>query len=100
MQQQQRRQKQIVRQQLQVLHAVSLAYFLNATLNGIFFHCLLLSTGNIFVPMVAHAVHNAFALVLCHIKVCFRHQVQTVLPANHKIHSRLFDRQGWQNAVG
>ncbi|CAM9419980.1 unnamed protein product [Ectocarpus sp. 4 AP-2014] len=51
-----------------VLHAVSLAYFLNATLNGIFFHCLLLSTGNIFVPMVAHAVHNAFALVHCHIK--------------------------------
>ncbi|CAB1097781.1 unnamed protein product [Ectocarpus sp. CCAP 1310/34] len=51
-----------------VLHAVSLAYFLNATLNGIFFHCLLLSTGNILVPMVAHAVHNAFALVHCHLK--------------------------------
>ncbi|CAM9208962.1 unnamed protein product, partial [Hapterophycus canaliculatus] len=52
-----------------VLHAVSLAYFVNATLNGIFFHCLLLSTGNIFVPIVAHAVHNAFALVHCHLKV-------------------------------
>ncbi|CAN0016470.1 unnamed protein product [Scytosiphon promiscuus] len=51
-----------------VLHAVSLAYFVNAALNGIFFHCLLLSTGNIFVPIVAHAVHNAFALVHCHLK--------------------------------
>ncbi|CAM9638151.1 unnamed protein product [Ectocarpus sp. 12 AP-2014] len=51
-----------------VLHAVSSAYFLNATLNGIFFHCLLLSTGNIFVPIVAHAVHNAFALIHCHLK--------------------------------
>lgn len=48
---------------------MSLAYFINATLNGIFFHCLLLSTGNIFIPIVAHAVHNAFALVHCHLKV-------------------------------
>lgn len=36
-----------------------------------FFHGLLLSTGNIFVPIVAHAVHNTFALVLCHLKVRF-----------------------------
>eukprot|EP00752_Nemacystus_decipiens_P001531 g1501.t1 len=51
-----------------VLHAVSFSYFINAALNGMFFHGLLLSTGNIFVPVVAHAVHNAFALVHCHLK--------------------------------
>lgn len=57
--------------QPQVFHAVSVSYFINAALNGMFFHGLLLSTGNIFVPIVAHAVHNAFALVNCHLKVRF-----------------------------
>lgn len=55
----------------QLLHAVSWAYFFNAALNGMFFHGLLLSTGNILVPIVAHAVHNTFALVHCHLKVRF-----------------------------
>lgn len=50
---------------------MSVSYFINAALNGMFFHGLLLSTGNIFVPIVAHAVHNAFALVHCHLKVRF-----------------------------
>lgn len=55
----------------QLLHAVSVSYFVNAAVNGMFFHGLLLSTRNIFVPIVAHAVHNAFALVHCHVKVRF-----------------------------
>jgi len=52
----------------QSLHAASLAYFLTATFAGVFFHGLLLSTGNIFVPMVAHAVYDAIALVRYHVK--------------------------------
>lgn len=51
------------------LHAATWAYFLNATLSGLFFHYLLLSTGNIFVPIVAHAFYDAFALVRYHLKV-------------------------------
>eukprot|EP00903_Cladosiphon_okamuranus_P013591 g12658.t1 len=51
-----------------LLHAVSVSYFINAALNGMFFHGLLLFTGNIWVPIVAHAVHNSFVLVRCHLK--------------------------------
>ncbi|CAM9568887.1 unnamed protein product [Ectocarpus sp. 6 AP-2014] len=51
------------------LHAATVAYFLTATLSGMFFHGLFLSTGNIFVPIVAHAVYDAIALVRYHVKV-------------------------------
>ncbi|CAM9203915.1 unnamed protein product [Ectocarpus sp. 13 AM-2016] len=51
------------------LHAATVAYFLTATLSGMFFHGLFLSTGNIFVPIVAHAAYDAIALVRYHVKV-------------------------------
>ncbi|CAN0111903.1 unnamed protein product [Pylaiella littoralis] len=51
-----------------LFHAVSWAYFVNAALSGMFFHGLQLSTGNMFVPVVAHAAHNAFSLLHCHLK--------------------------------
>ncbi|CAN0111505.1 unnamed protein product [Pylaiella littoralis] len=51
------------------LHAATFAYFLAATITGMFFHGLLLSTGNIFVPIVAHAVYDAITLVRCHFEV-------------------------------
>ncbi|CAM9418933.1 unnamed protein product [Ectocarpus fasciculatus] len=51
------------------LHAATVAYFLTATLSGMFFHGLFLTTGNIFVPIVAHAVYDAIALVRYHVKV-------------------------------
>ncbi|CAN0016265.1 unnamed protein product [Scytosiphon promiscuus] len=51
------------------LHAATLAYFLTATISGMAFHGMLLSTGNIFVPIVAHAVYDAIALVRYHVKV-------------------------------
>lgn len=54
-----------------MFHAVSWAYFVNAALSGMFFHGLQLSTGNMFVPVVAHAAHNAFSLLHCHLKVRF-----------------------------
>lgn len=53
----------------QSLHAATLAYFVTATVSGVFFHGLLLSSGNIFVPIVAHAVYDAIALVRYHVKV-------------------------------
>ena len=54
----------------QSLHAATLAYFVTATVSGVFFHGLLLYSGNIFVPIVAHAVYDAIALVRYHVKVC------------------------------
>lgn len=53
----------------QSLHAATLAYFLIATISGMAFHGMLLSTGNIFVPIVAHAVYDAIALARYHVKV-------------------------------
>ncbi|CAM9382385.1 unnamed protein product [Ascophyllum nodosum] len=52
-----------------VFHAATWAYFVNAAVCGMYFHWLLLSTGNIFVPIVTHAVYDAFALIFCHLKV-------------------------------
>eukprot|EP00752_Nemacystus_decipiens_P001536 g1505.t2 len=56
------------------LHAATLAYFVTATVSGVFFHGLLLFSGNIFVPIVAHAVYDAIALVRYHVKVTSRKQ--------------------------
>jgi len=52
-----------------LLHAVSWAYFFNAALNGMFFHGLLLSTGNIllFVRGVAFSFLRGicFGVLVC-----------------------------------
>eukprot|EP00904_Undaria_pinnatifida_P006092 jgi/Undpi1/2612/HiC_scaffold_13.g05991.m1 len=50
------------------LHAATWAYFINATLSGLFFHYLLLSSGNICVPILAHAFYDAYALMRYHLK--------------------------------
>lgn len=36
---------------------------------GAYLHALLLMTGNIFVPIVAHTVHDVFLVTLIHVKV-------------------------------
>lgn len=53
----------------QALHAATWAYFISATVYGVYSYGLLLATGNIFVPIAAHAVYDAFAFVRYHLKV-------------------------------
>jgi membrane protease YdiL (CAAX protease family) len=47
-----------------VLHALTLFYFLLATAIGLYFSLLLATSGNLLVPVVAHAVYDLFALYL------------------------------------
>ena len=46
------------------LHALTLFYFLFATAIGLYFSFLLAMSGNLLVPVVAHAVYDLFALYL------------------------------------
>lgn len=78
---------------LQVLHAASLAYFVNASLCGVYFHWLLLSTGNIVVPIVTHAVYDAFALVFCHLKA--RNSGRAPVPYSSPTNYLLFCLKNW-----
>ena len=47
-----------------VLHALTFFYFLFATAIGLYFSFLLAMSGNLLVPIVAHAVYDLFALYL------------------------------------
>ena len=53
----------------QVRHAGTLGSGIDAAVLGVYVHCLLLSTGNILVPIVAHAVFDAILFVVEHVNV-------------------------------
>lgn len=57
------------RRDLQALHATTWTYFAFATAAGLLFHSLLMLTGNIFVPIVAHALFNSVSDVGNHLRV-------------------------------
>lgn len=53
----------------QARHAGTLGSGIDAAVLGVYVHCLLLSTGNILVPIVAHAVFDAILFVAEHVHV-------------------------------
>lgn len=53
----------------QTRHAGTLGSGIDAAVLGVYVHCLLLSTGSILVPIVAHAVFDAILLVAEHVDV-------------------------------
>lgn len=53
----------------QARHVGTLGSGIDAAVLGVYVHCLLLSTGNILVPIVAHAVFDAILFVAGHVNV-------------------------------
>jgi len=53
----------------QARHAGTLGSGIDAAVLGVYVHCLLLSTGSILVPIVAHAVFDAILFVAEHVSV-------------------------------
>ena len=57
------------RETRQARHAGTLGSGVDAAVLGVYVHCLLLSTENILVPIVAHAVFDAILFVAGHLNV-------------------------------